>query len=80
MIYGLLARIAGLEADNVRLTAMVMNAQHALDEVGAGIARRVAEEREACARLAEPLHPQHFSDWTEVAKNIADAIRARPAP
>ncbi len=59
-----------LKAERDRLTAMVMSAQHALDEVGAGIARRVLAEREACMEIAV-VHG---------AMDTAAAIRARPAP
>ncbi len=66
-------RCAELEAERDRLTAMVMNAQHALDEVGAGIARRVLEEREACLAIMQKY------DSPEI-RELRNAIRARPAP
>lgn len=45
--------------------------------LAAAIRAAVAEEREACAKVAESLRPPHWDQNNIRAKEIADAIRQR---
>lgn len=49
----------------------------ALDEATKETAAAVAEEREECARLVDPMCPEEQSDVVRVLKDVAAAIRAR---
>ncbi len=73
------ARITELEADNARLDAdnagwVAMSFKNA-----AAVRAAVLAEREACATIAEEqeMLVNHICD---MPRNIAAAIRARPAP